>query len=68
MDNDEFHPLTGSNVCQVLFDRFHESNTSSEVEAVRRITCMKELAGRINSEAAGKLHGPFNKNQHFLTK
>ena len=62
------HPVTGSDVTLALFDRFHESNTCSEVEALRRIGCIKELEGKINSEVAEQLHGSFNKDKHFLNQ
>ena len=62
------HPITGSDACLVLFDRFHESNTSSEVESLRPITCVKELRGKINSETVEQLHGFYNKNRHFLNQ
>ena len=51
-----------------MFDRFHESNTSSEVESLRRITCVKELSGKINSETVEHLNGSYNKNRHFLNQ
>eukprot|EP00795_Rhopilema_esculentum_P016114 gene16114-7464_t len=44
------HPISGSIVRLALFDRFHEKNMSCETEALRRITCVAELAGQINSE------------------
>eukprot|EP00112_Aurelia_sp_Birch-Aquarium-sp1_P023018 Seg6701.2 transcript_id=Seg6701.2/GoldUCD/mRNA.D3Y31 product="hypothetical protein" protein_id=Seg6701.2/GoldUCD/D3Y31 len=62
------HPVTGSDVTLALFDRFHESNTCSEVEALRRIGCIKELEGKVNSEVAEQLHGSFNKDKHFLNQ
>ena len=64
----ENHPVTGSDVTLALFDRFHESNTCSDVEALRRIGCIKELEGKVNSEVAEQLHGSFNKDKHFLNQ
>ncbi len=39
----ENHPVSGSNVTLALFHRFHETNTASNVEVLRRIGCVKEL-------------------------
>ena len=61
----EGHPVTKSNIYLALFDRFHESNTNKEVEALRRIGCVRELRGKINSEVVEQLHNVFNRNKHF---
>ena len=44
------HPVTGSNAHLCLFDKFHERNSSSEIEALRRIGNLPELNGLFNSE------------------
>ena len=62
------HPVTGSNVRLSLFDIFHQSNTKNDKEALRRIGCVKELKGIVNSQAAEQLHCSFNKNKHFLNQ
>ena len=62
------HPVTGSAHHLALFDRLHEKNTSNEVEALRRIACVKELSGQINSQVAEQIHGSFNLNRYFLNK
>ena len=62
------HPITGSNVRLVLFDVFHQGNTKSTVESLRRIGCVKELKGMLNSQAAEQLHHSFNKDKHFLNQ
>ena len=62
------HPITGSNVRLVLFDVFHQGNTKSTVESLRRIGCVKELKGMLNSQAAEQLHHSFNKDMHFLNQ
>eukprot|EP00795_Rhopilema_esculentum_P004137 gene4136-20321_t len=66
--NGDCHPISGSNVRLALFDRFHEKNTSCETEALRRITCVAELAGQINSEVVEQIHGSFGKNIHFMNQ
>ena len=67
IDSDS-HPVTGSNVRLALFDVFHQGNTNCNVESLRRIGCVKELKGFLNSQAAEQLHHSFNKNKHFLNQ
>eukprot|EP00795_Rhopilema_esculentum_P014880 gene14880-6013_t len=62
------HPITGSAHHLALFDRLHERNSSNEVEALRRIACINELCGQINSQVAEQIHGSFNLNRYFLNK
>ena len=62
------HPVTGSNVRLSLFDVFHQSNTKNDKEVLRRIGCVKELKGIVNSQAAEQLHRSFNKDKHFLNQ
>ena len=57
------HPITGSAHHLALFDRLHERNSSNEVEALRRIACINELCGQINSQVAEQIHGSFNLNR-----
>ena len=66
-DNDT-HPVPKSNVHMALFDRLHEKNTKSDVEALRRIRCVKELAGQMNSQVAEQLPGAYNHNTNFLNE
>ena len=67
-ENCSKHPVTGSDVTLALFDKFHESNTSSERESLRRIGCVKELRGKINSQVVEQSHGSYNKNMHFMNQ
>ena len=67
-NGNDVHPVTGSDSHLALFDRLHESNTKREVESLRRIACVKELFGKINSEAAEQLHGVYDLNMHFLNQ
>ena len=62
------HPVTGSNVRLSLFDIFHQGNTKSDAESLRRIGCVRELKGNLNSQAAEQLHHSFNKDKHFLNQ
>ena len=43
------HPVTGSDAHLCLFDKFHECNSSSEIEALRRSGNIPELNGLFNS-------------------
>ena len=45
----QVHPVTGG-IRLCLLDRFHEGNTSSEIESLRKIGCVLELKGMLNSE------------------
>ena len=67
-NGNDVHPVTGSDSHLALFDRLHESNIKREVESLRRIACVKELFGKINSEAAEQLHGVYDLNMHFLNQ
>ena len=40
-------PITNSDVHLCLFDRFHENNTSSEIESLRKIGCVLEFKGML---------------------
>eukprot|EP00111_Clytia_hemisphaerica_P006866 TCONS_00019848-protein len=60
------HPVTGSDQHFCLFDRFHEGNTSSEVEVLRRINIIPELHCQINSQVEEQLHGRFRESTKFL--
>ena len=68
LSDSDSHPVTGSNVRLALFDVFHQSNTNSDVESLRRIGCVRELKGNLNSQAAEQLHHSFNKDKHFLNQ
>ena len=69
-DNNEYnvHPVTGSDTYMCLFDRFHERNTSSEIDVLRRITCIPELNSLLNTQVEEQLHLRFESSKHFLNK
>ena len=60
------HPATGSDARLCLFDRFHETNTNSEIEALRRITGVTELHGYFNSQVSEQLHLRCDSDKRFL--
>jgi hypothetical protein len=49
-----------------LFDRFHENNSKSKLEDLRKLHCVEELYGQVNSQVAEQLHKSFNSNKRFL--
>ena len=49
------HPATGGDVHLCFFDKFHESNTTSKIEALRRIGSIPELNGKLNSDIEDQL-------------
>ncbi|XP_048254270.1 uncharacterized protein LOC124148760 [Haliotis rufescens] len=61
-DND----LPTSNETFCLLDRFHEGNTKSDEELLRRITFVPEMKGSINSQVEEQLHREMNRNNYFL--
>ena len=68
-DNNEYQshqPITNSDVHLCLFDRFHENNTSSEIESLRKVGCVLKLKGMFNSEVEEQLHLQFHSNKKFL--
>ena len=62
----QVHLVTGTDIRLCLFDRFHESNTSLEIESLRKIGCVLELNGMFNSEVEEQLHLKFDSNKRFL--
>ena len=60
------HPVTGSHVHLCLFDKFHEQNTTSKIEVLRRIGNISELNGKFNSEIQEQFHLKFHNNKKFL--
>ena len=60
------HPVTGSERHFCLFDRFHEKNTNSEIEILRRVTIIPELNCQINTQVEEQLHRKFRESTNFL--
>ena len=60
------HPITGSDLHLYLFDRFHEGNSSSDIEYLRRINNIPQLNSVVNSQPQEQLHLRFDKNKSFL--
>ena len=60
------HPVTGSDVHLCLFDKFHERNTTSKTEVLRRIGNITELNRKFNSEFEKQIHLKFENDKKFL--
>lgn len=64
----EAHPITGSNQYYCLFDTFHEENSSSEEDLLRRTRCIKQLEGWFCTEVMEHLNNVMNKNNYFTNQ
>ena len=60
------YPVTGSNVHLCLFDKFHERNATSKIEALRHIGNITELNEKFNSEVEEQLYLKFDIDKKFL--
>ena len=60
------HLVTGSDAHLCLFDKFHERNSSSEIQALHRIGNIPELNCFFNSEIEEQLHLKFDGGKKFL--
>lgn len=61
------HPITGLSKRFVLFDWFHQDNTSIAKEALRKASYVKEIAGIVNTQAAEQLHRDRKKDVYWLS-
>ncbi|KAK3737605.1 hypothetical protein QZH41_001576 [Actinostola sp. cb2023] len=64
----ECHPTSGSNSYYCLFDTFHEDNSSSDKDLLRRTRCVKQLEGWFCTEVMEHLNNIMNKNNYFTTQ
>ncbi|XP_034055086.1 uncharacterized protein LOC117534921 isoform X2 [Gymnodraco acuticeps] len=62
----ECHPITGSAEHYALYDRFHEDNTKDARDALRRLSLVPQLAGKLNNQVAEQLYARMKKNNYFL--
>ena len=60
------HPVTGSDIHLCLFDKFHERNSSSEIEALGQIGNVPELNSLFNSEIKEQPHLKLDSDKKFL--
>ena len=66
VNEEDAHPVSGSSEHYSLYDRFHEKNSSDRYEILRRVTFVKELCGRVNTQTEEQLHSQEGKNNYFL--
>jgi len=64
----ERHPFSGSEHHLCLFDRLHEKNVKKDEEALRRVTNVKELKGKLNSQKDEQLHAAYNHDSRYLNQ
>ena len=62
------HLVSGSSFRLALFDWFHEGNTESSAELLRRVHLVNELKGKINTQVEEQLHRKLNRSNHFLNQ
>ena len=61
---EEVHPVTGVTDRYSLCDRFHEKNSSSAPDILRRVTLVPELNAVINTEVEEQLHSSINRSNY----
>lgn len=61
------NPVTGCSEHYSLFDPFHEKNTTNPADSLRRVACVKQLAGKANLETAEQLNNRRNRDNYFTT-
>ncbi len=64
VDEEEVHPVTGVPDRYSLCDRFHERNSSSAEDLLRRVTLVPELNAIINTEVEEQLHNSINRSNY----
>ena len=62
--DDRVHPITGVSDRYSLCDRFHERNSSSAPDLLRRVTLVPELNAVINTEVEEQLHNSINRSNY----
>nr|XP_033933765.1 uncharacterized protein LOC117441855 [Pseudochaenichthys georgianus] len=60
------HPVTGSAEHYALWDRLHEDNAEDARDALRRLSLVPQLAGKLNDQVAEQLFARMKKNNYFL--
>ena len=61
------NPTTGCSDHYSLLDPFHEKNSTGPADRLRRVGCVKQLAGRVNLETAEQLSNRRNRDNYFTT-
>lgn len=67
-DEQSLHnPVTRSCEHFSLFDPFHEKNTVNPADSLRRVSCVRQLGGKMNLETAEQLNNRRNRDNYFTT-
>ena len=61
-------PVSGSDTRLCLFDRLHEGDAKKRVEALRRITNIKQLKGKLSSQKDNQIHSSYNHDSRYLNQ
>ena len=61
------HPITQLRNTYSAYDRFHEENTSSTIEKLRRLDIVNECSA-INSQVVEEFFSQIKRSNHFLTQ
>ena len=64
----EAHPISASAQHLCLFDRFHERNAKRKEEALRRVTNITELKGKLDTQKDEQLHASYNHDSRYLNQ
>ena len=68
VDEQSLHnPVTQSCEHFSLFDPFHEKNTVNPADSLRRVSCVRQLGGKMNLETAEQLNNRRNRDNYFTT-
>ncbi|ELU13443.1 hypothetical protein CAPTEDRAFT_188767 [Capitella teleta] len=62
------HPVTNTDHKYLAFDRFHQHNSRTEADKLRRLDLVQELRGCVNTQVAEELFSIINKSRHSLTQ
>lgn len=62
------HPVSRTSATYCAFDRLHQNNSSNEIDHLRRLDKVRQLEGKINSQAAEEAFAIINKSRSSLTQ
>ncbi|KAL7882973.1 hypothetical protein SRHO_G00006310 [Serrasalmus rhombeus] len=60
------HPVTGTNECYSLYDRFHQKNQKRPEERLRSLDLVPELRSTVNTAVAEQLNQELASSRYFL--
>ena len=63
---DAVHPVTGTDAKYCSYDRFHQGNSKSDTEMLRRMDIVRELQGQVKSQVVEELFSWLNRSMYNL--